>query len=211
MLQRIIIHQIKGLGNIVNPEKIRKAIAHFIGACLFLLMFFMMGNTPEPKPIEAEVILPVQKKKETKKDPRILAYIKRFDKVAEAEEEKFGIPKSIKLAQGILESNYGTSFLADAHNNHFGLKCFSRKCQKTHCVNLTDDSHKDFFRAYKSAWESWRDHSQFLNGPRYKHLHKIPASDYKAWAKGLKKAGYATDKKYADKLIKIIEHYGLNR
>ncbi len=145
-----------------------------------------------------------------KKDPFAEAYIKRFFKVAKVEMDKFGIPASIKLAQGLLESNAGKSRLAAEHLNHFGLKCFSKTCDKGHCSNHSDDSHKDFFRNYKSAWESWRDHSQFLTGARYAHL-KSHGKDYKKWAKGLKKAGYATDKKYDKKLIGIIELYGLDQ
>jgi len=145
-----------------------------------------------------------------RKDPFAEAYIERFSKVAKVEMDKFGIPASIKLAQGLLESNSGKSRLAAEHLNHFGLKCFSKTCDKGHCSNHSDDSHKDFFRNYKSAWESWRDHSQFLSGARYAHL-KSNGMDYKKWAKGLKKAGYATDKKYDKKLIDIIELYGLDR
>ena len=140
-----------------------------------------------------------------------LAYVKRFKKVAQAEMEKFGIPASITLAQGLIESNCGESRLATSNNNHFGIKCFSRKCRKGHCSNFTDDSHKDFFRKYKSAWESYRSHSYLLQADRYKPLKKLSKTDYKAWAKGLKKAGYATDKHYADKLIQLIQDLDLQK
>lgn len=134
-----------------------------------------------------------------------LEYIKRFLHVAQSEMERFGIPTSITLAQGLLESNVGESRLSIKNNNHFGMKCFSKSCQKGHCSNFTDDSHKDFFRKYQTAWESYRAHSLMLTGKRYRHLLKLPKTDYKGWSKGLKKAGYATDKRYAEKLINLIE------
>ncbi|MCP3932466.1 MAG: glucosaminidase domain-containing protein, partial [Bacteroidetes bacterium] len=123
--------------------------------------------------------------------------------------KKLGIPTSIKLAQALLETNKGTSKLFRNHNNAFGMKCFSKTCKSGHCVNLSDDHHKDFFLVYDNAWESFRDHSIQLNGSHYKHLLSIPASDYKAWAKGLRKAGYATDEGYAKKLIQIVEEHQL--
>jgi len=140
-----------------------------------------------------------------------LAYVQRFRKVAQTEMEKFGIPASITLAQGLIESNCGESRLATSNNNHFGIKCFSRKCRKGHCSNFTDDSHKDFFRKYKSAWESYRSHSYLLQADRYKPLKKLAKSDYEGWAKGLKKAGYATDEHYAEKLIQLIEDLDLHQ
>ncbi len=136
---------------------------------------------------------------------KCIDYIKRYANVAQKEMKKYGIPASIKLAQGLLESNAGDSRLARENNNHFGIKCFSRKCKKGHCSNHTDDTHKDFFRKYKSAWESYNAHSEFLQKERYIHLKELGTQDYKSWAKGLKAAGYATDKRYADKLIGIIE------
>ena len=132
-------------------------------------------------------------------------YISRYRPIAKAEQDKFGIPASITLAQGILESDAGGSQLSKRNNNHFGVKCFSRRCKKGHCSNFTDDTHKDFFKIYQNAWESFRDHSKFLQNARYKHLKKLGKDDYKGWAYGLKKAGYATDKRYAEKLILIIE------
>jgi len=132
-------------------------------------------------------------------------YIKRFATVAQAEMKKYGIPASITLAQGLLESQAGLSSLATKHNNHFGIKCFSKKCQKGHCSNFSDDHHKDFFKIYPSAWESYRAHSLFLQKGRYQHLLNLPSSDYQGWAHGLKKAGYATDPNYAYKLIRLID------
>lgn len=154
--------------------------------------------------------LPTAPKRRTAKEKKQLAYIKRFAKVAQSEMQRYGIPASIKLAQGLIESNAGESPLSRKNNNHFGMKCFSKHCKKGHCSNFTDDSHKDFFRRYNSAWESYRAHSLMLQGKRYKHLQKLGV-DYKAWAFGLKKAGYATDKKYAQKLIHLIENLGLQQ
>ncbi len=141
-------------------------------------------------------------------DKRALAFIKQYESVAKTEMKKFGIPASIKMAQALIESRAGTSRLAKGNNNHFGIKCFSRNCKKGHCTNATDDHHKDFFRKFGSAWESWRSHSNLLMGKRYKGLQKH-GKDYKEWAKGLKKAGYATDKTYDRKLINTIEKYNL--
>lgn len=134
-----------------------------------------------------------------------LAYVQRFADIAKAEQGKFGIPASITLAQGLLESDAGESPLSAQANNHFGIKCFSRTCGRGHCRNFTDDTHKDFFRVFPSAWESFRSHSVLLQGSRYKGLKKLGSSNYVDWAHGLSKAGYATDKKYAQKLIHLIE------
>ncbi len=122
--------------------------------------------------------------------------------------EKYGIPASISLAQGLIESRAGSSKLAVNNNNHFGIKCFSRHCRKGHCTNFTDDTHKDFFRKFPSPWESWRAHSQLLSSGRYTKLRKN-GRDYRKWAYGLKSIGYATDRTYAEKLIGIIERYEL--
>lgn len=151
--------------------------------------------------------------KRNKIDPKIVAekrkivdnYIETYTPIAIAEQKKYGIPASITIAQGLLESDAGGSRLAQKNNNHFGIKCFSKTCTKGHCINYSDDSHKDFFRNYESAWGSFRGHSLLLQKPRYKALYQLKISDYKGWAKGLQKAGYATDKRYADKLIKLIE------
>lgn len=134
-------------------------------------------------------------------------YVKRFAKVAQGEMHKYGIPASITLAQGLLESNAGKSPLAHKYNNHFGIKCFSTTCKKGHCSNFSDDSHKDFFRNYPTAWESYRAHSEFLQRNRYKHL--LKEHNYKIWAYGLVKAGYATDPQYGHKLIRLIEAFEL--
>jgi flagellum-specific peptidoglycan hydrolase FlgJ len=135
-------------------------------------------------------------------------YVGRFSKIAITEMEKFGVPASISLAQGLIESRAGHSKLAQRNNNHFGIKCFSRRCKKGHCSNFTDDTHKDFLRVFKNPWESWREHSKMISTGRYAKLKKH-GRDYRKWAYGLKSAGYATDRTYADKLIGIIERYQL--
>ncbi|MCB9305776.1 MAG: glucosaminidase domain-containing protein [Lewinellaceae bacterium] len=137
-------------------------------------------------------------------------YIDRFKQIAIDEMEKYGVPASISLAQGLIESRAGSSKLAVNNNNHFGIKCFSRKCKKGHCSNFTDDTHKDFFRIFKTPWESWREHSKLLTNKRFSRLKKY-GRDYKKWAHGLESLGYATDRSYAEKLIGIIERYNLNK
>lgn len=131
-------------------------------------------------------------------------YIDRFAEVAISEMELYGIPASITLAQGMLESNNGNSKLAREGNNHFGIKCHSS--WEGEKIYKDDDRKNECFRVYESPWRSFRDHSKFLvNGSRYDFLFEYRTSDYKSWAKGLKKAGYATNPKYPDLLIKIIE------
>ncbi|MBK7936485.1 MAG: glucosaminidase domain-containing protein [Lewinellaceae bacterium] len=155
------------------------------------------------------------KVKKTDVEERVLKcknYAERFAPLAVAEMHKFGIPASVTLAQALLESNAGESRLAESVNNHFGIKCFSKRCKRGHCANFTDDSHKDFFVKYATAWGSFRAHSQFIKkGSRYRHLFELGTSDYRNWANGLAEAGYATDKKYGAKLIAIIQMMGLDR
>jgi LysM repeat protein len=135
-------------------------------------------------------------------------YINRFAKVAIAEMNQFHIPASITLAQGCLESGDGNSSLARDANNHFGIKCNNGWTGRS--VRHDDDSRRECFRKYKSAWESYRDHSLFLrNNVRYASLFKLNITDYRGWARGLKKAGYATDPRYPERLIHIIEQYQL--
>ena len=137
-------------------------------------------------------------------------YIERYSDIARKEQAQYGVPASISLAQGLIESRAGTSKLAKNNNNHFGIKCFSRHCRKGHCSNFTDDTHKDFFRKFESSWGSWREHSLLLSRGRYKSLHKH-GTDYRKWAYGLKSIGYATDRTYAEKLIGVIEKYDLHQ
>lgn len=144
------------------------------------------------------------------REESVREYISKYSNIAVSEMNKFDVPASISLAQGIVESRSGQSKLARNNNNHFGMKCFSKKCPKSHCSNMTDDHHKDFFRKYSSAWESWRAHSQLLAGDHYSRLKKY-GRDYRQWAYGLKALGYATDRTYAEKLIGMIEKYDLQR
>jgi len=144
----------------------------------------------------------------TLKEKKAVAFINKYKDMAITEMEKFGIPASIKLAQALIESRAGESRLAVSNNNYFGMKCFSKKCKKGHCTNATDDHHKDFFRKYKNVRESWNAHSSLISRGRYAKLSQF-GNDYKKWATGLKKAGYATDKNYDKKLINTIEKYRL--
>lgn len=143
-------------------------------------------------------------KKQPKKN-HVERYIDRFLKTAEQEAKLFNIPVSITLAQGIIESNAGRSSLAVKHNNHFGVKYRGRGKYAVYA----DDTPRDKFQVYKSAWWSYRDHSKLLTSRHYMHLTKLSRLNYKAWAKGLKKCGYATEKKYAEILISVIEKYDL--
>lgn len=137
-------------------------------------------------------------------------YIARYGNLAVDQMKKYGIPASITLAQGLLESDAGRSTLAVKCNNHFGIKCHSDWTGRK--MYHDDDARQECFRCYSDADDSYRDHSLFLvNGSRYQSLFKLSVTDYKGWAKGLKAAGYATSPTYADKLIEIIERYGLDR
>ncbi len=137
-------------------------------------------------------------------------YVERFAATAISEMKQFGIPASITLAQGLLETDAGASLLATQSNNHFGIKCRS-KCRHCTCRNYSDDDVYDMFRVFDSSWESFREHSKLLQIDRYRHLQKLGTSDYEAWASGLKKAGYATDKNYDKKLVQIIEALDLHQ
>ena len=134
-------------------------------------------------------------------------YIKQYKDIAIKHQKKYGIPASITLAQGLLESSAGSSRLAREANNHFGIKCGSGWKGKT--IKHKAERGKECFRKYKNAEESYEDHSRFLKRDRYKPLFKLKTSDYKGWARTLRKCGYATDKKYPDKLISLIERYKL--
>ena len=137
-----------------------------------------------------------------------LQYIKRYAPIAVSEMHKYNVPASITLAQGILESGNGRSQLASKSNNHFGIKC--KRDWKGKKVYHDDDASGECFRAYQDPKESYRDHSLFLvERERYASLFRLKKTDYKAWAKGLKKAGYATDPAYAEKLIGLIQRLSL--
>ena len=141
---------------------------------------------------------------------KINLYIKKFAPAAVKNMRFYRIPASITLAQGVLESGYGEGTLAKKANNHFGIKC--HKGWKGKSIRHDDDAKNECFRSYKNPLRSYRDHSLFLVGrDRYSSLFKLKRKDYKGWAKGLKAAGYATDPKYAEKLISLIERFNLTR
>ncbi|WP_370480014.1 glucosaminidase domain-containing protein [Tamlana flava] len=135
-------------------------------------------------------------------------YIDNYKEVAQNEMALYGIPASITLAQGILESASGSGRLSVEANNHFGIKCHEWTGAK---IYHDDDKKQECFRKYKDAKYSFRDHSLFLTErKRYSGLFLLKKEDYKGWAKGLKEAGYATDRKYPQKLIDLIERYNLH-
>lgn len=136
------------------------------------------------------------------------AYIKQYAPLAVEQMKQHKIPASITLAQGLLESGAGRSTLARKSNNHFGIKC--HRDWRGRRVYHDDDAKGECFRAYRHPRDSYEDHSLFLKrGQRYAFLFKLQITDYKGWARGLKKAGYATDRSYANRLITIIEDYDL--
>lgn len=139
---------------------------------------------------------------------RMKVYVLQYAELAQKEMKKYGIPASITLAQGLLESQAGIGELALKSNNHFGIKC--HKGWRGARVSHDDDAKGECFRKYKKVEQSYRDHSEFLrNRERYSDLFKLKKRDYVSWAHGLKKAGYATDPQYAYKLISLIERYEL--
>ncbi|SMO39624.1 glucosaminidase domain-containing protein [Solitalea koreensis] len=137
------------------------------------------------------------------------AYIQKYKGIAVDEMKRTGIPASITLAQGILESGSGNSDLATMANNHFGIKCTNDWQGETYYKD--DDRPNECFRKYPHVEGSFHDHSEFLKRPRYAALYKLDPSDYKGWAYGLKSAGYATHSEYAPKLINLIDKYDLTR
>lgn len=196
--------------------------------CLFLLMLSNCGSSK--KTVKSKVRV-VHKKKETKinnlpdvnEDAHIekleegtkrlndfsLAYIKKYAAIAVREMHLHNIPASITLAQGVLESGSGRSVLASKSNNHFGIKCHTEWQGKR--VYHDDDEKGECFRKYKYVSSSFKDHSLFLTQrSRYQFLFSFGTRDYKNWAHGLRKAGYATDPRYPAKLITIIEDYELH-
>ncbi|MFT4205339.1 MAG: glucosaminidase domain-containing protein [Chitinophagaceae bacterium] len=137
-------------------------------------------------------------------------YIDQYKNIAISEMVRTGVPASITLAQGILESGCGNSKLAKYSNNHFGIKC--KKEWQGESVYQDDDTRNECFRVYRTAEDSYRDHSDFLkNRPYYAALFELDPTDYKAWAKGLKKAGYATERDYPQNLIRLVEKYNLEQ
>ena len=165
------------------------------------------------KPIQKKVIEVDEELEATSKVvvtyANVTEYIKSFKETAKTNMKEYGIPASIILAQGILESGSGNGTLSIKANNHFGIKCHSE--WEGDRVYHDDDEKGECFRKYSQASESYRDHALFLTTrKRYNFLFELDQSDYKAWANGLKQAGYATDPKYPSKLISIIERYNLS-
>ncbi len=159
--------------------------------CLIILLFFSCKSYADSP----------------KSNPAYQKYIEKYCDLAMMHQREYKIPASIKLAQAIMESGGGKSDLARRSNNHFGIKCHGWKGKS---VSHDDDLRGECFRKYKTVEESYKDHSLFLTErPYYKDLFKLKIDDYTAWAKGLQKSGYATDKSYANRLIKIIEDYEL--
>ena len=140
----------------------------------------------------------------------VLAYIDQYKEVAKKNMKNHGVPASIALAQAILESGAGTGDLSSQANNHFGIKC--HKDWNGESVKHDDDEAQECFRKYNKVYDSYEDYAAFLKGRKwYQPLFKLEKNDYKGWAYGLKKAGYATDPNYPSKLIGIIERYQLNK
>lgn len=136
-----------------------------------------------------------------------LSYIDQYKEVAVKEAQEYGVPASITLAQGLLESGAGRSYLARVGHNHFGIKCHSS--WKGEKIAVGDESGTTCYRQYKNAEESFLDHARFLQQPRYKHLYDLKITDYKGWARGLQNCGYAENQAYARSLILLIERYRL--
>lgn len=161
---------------------------------MLLMVMLLLANVGFAQPAEKRI---------THED-----YIERWKDEAIRQMLEYGIPASISMAQGILESGYGNSALARYANNHFGIKCHNWDGPGFY---QDDDKKNECFRKYESAEKSWEDHSKFLaHRGRYSFLFDLKGNDYKSWAKGLKKAGYATNPKYPSLLIRIIEQYDLH-
>ena len=141
-------------------------------------------------------------------NPAYLAYIDAWKETAVANQADYGIPASIIMAQALLESAAGKSELAVNARNHFGIKCNSEWFGGVYYYD--DDSKGECFRQYSDAAESFKDHALFLQRPRYATCFEIAVQDYEGWARRLKECGYATDPRYASKLIKLIEDYRLD-
>lgn len=175
---------------------------HRIVASPFLLVALAML----PLLVLGTVIPVVAEQAVAKSDP-YREYIERFGEMAVAQQRQYGIPASITLAQGLLESAAGRSTLAREGNNHFGIKCHNT--WQGASMLRDDDAPDECFRVYDSAEQSFADHSQFLTRKRYQSLFEHDVTDYASWARGLSSCGYATDPNYADRLIAIIERYSL--
>ena len=176
---QIYIRNRKFIDNFLNINK-------KIGFCLFFCLFFCQNGHSVTR-------------------DEVYRYIDTYKNAALIEQREHGIPASITLAQGLLESAAGTSKLAREGNNHFGIKC--HRSWRGDSVF----SGKTCYRKYRSAHDSYTDHSKFLKAKRYESLFSLEINDYRGWAHGLKRCGYATDPLYAEKLINMIETYGLDK
>lgn len=187
-------------------------LKHFF--ILFLMVFFLASCGSKKKPVQRSGTTPaVVAKKSSNGQPAkryadvIDEYIDNFAEIAKEEMRLYKIPASITLAQGILESGAGRGELTRRANNHFGIKCHDWKGEK---VYHDDDRSQECFRKYNDPKYSYRDHSLFLSERRrYAALFDLDITDYEGWAKGLRAAGYATDRLYPRKLIDLIERYQL--
>ena len=170
---------------IIENFPINKRILVF---CLIFALFWGISASAQPK------------------HQRYLDYIERYKSVALKFEREFGIPASITLAQGMLESYVGQSKMAIEANNHFGIKAYHWKGE---VYGRCDSLNQVGYRKYGSAEDSFLDHAMFLKGPRYSVLYDLDVTDYRSWAQGLRDCGYAEDANYPAKLITIIEQYEL--
>ena len=194
----------------LNPELMLVLIISLtINSCGLLKNNKQYKSKKNQKSIKQSSVIENEDQKITSFD-RAELYIKTYSSVAKSEMNKYGIPASITLAQGLLESGMGIGYLAKNANNHFGIKC--HKNWKGGRIYYDDDEKGECFRVYLNPLESYYDHSIFLKDrSRYSFLFDLKSNDYVGWAKGLKKAGYATDPKYSTKLISLIERYNLSR
>lgn len=195
----------------------KKTVIHTTKASKPVVRVVKPSTVPTTKPIETttadnnqkiEILEATTRVKVTKQ--MVLDYIEKYRKIAKDDMIEFGIPASIILGQGILESGAGTGPLSAQANNHFGIKCKTEWTGAS--VRYNDDEENECFRKYSHPDESYKDHSLFLTTrERYFPLFQLDKSDYKGWAKGLKDAGYATDPAYPTKLIALIERYELQK
>jgi flagellum-specific peptidoglycan hydrolase FlgJ len=186
------------------------SLKHLFAACLLLALtsactVSKTTTSSKPKPSTTTTTTSSAATSFTIAGPsNAVSYVEQYKKIAVSESLRTGIPASIKLAQGILESGYGSSPLAKKSNNHFGIKCGSGWSGKT--VQYKGSC----YRVFKNGSDAYKEHSYFLvKGSRYDDLFKLKRNDYKGWAKGLRKAGYATNPKYPSILIELIERYKL--
>ena len=198
--------------NKIDKRFLTLIIAYICCSIVIIPLFFIKYFNGEPEKKVLTIRDTVYVKDNiflNKYDYKVSCYVERFKNVAIYEYGKYGVLPSIKLAQGILESASGGSYLCGKTNNHFGIKCFVN-CNETNSFNMKDDYEWDRFKKYKTSWESFRDHSLLLEKERYENCKKCK-KDYKCWALEIKKAGYATSKNYTKKIINIIEKYKLYR